>query len=159
MKEGNRLFYTANEDEIKRGDTTDVYLARTRDILKACETDKEVVAEISCGSLPDNWDYGVFAGVEQALNLLEGYPVDVECLPEGTVFEPRDYGGVRIPLLNIKGRYSDFCMLETPLLGLLCQATGIATAASRIKTLAGDKKVLSFGVRRMHPAIAPMIDR
>src|SRR5256884_8965190 len=42
---------------------------------------------------------------------------------------------------------------------MLCQASGIATKAARIRKLAGDKQVLSFGVRRMHPGIAPLIER
>src|SRR6266540_660479 len=45
------------------------------------------------------------------------------------------------------------------LLGLLCQASGIATKAARCKRAAGDRQVISFGARRMHPALAPMIER
>jgi len=59
----------------------------------------------------------------------------------------------------IEGSYGDFCVFETPLLGFLCQASGIATKAARIRKLVWDKLLVSFGVRRMHPAIAPMIDR
>jgi nicotinate phosphoribosyltransferase len=50
-------------------------------------------------------------------------------------------------------------VLETALLGLLCQATGVATAAARCRLAAGGRPVYSFGARRMHPAIAPMIER
>jgi nicotinate phosphoribosyltransferase len=59
----------------------------------------------------------------------------------------------------IEGKYLDFCLYETPLLGLLCQASGIATMASRVRRAAGAKIVFSFGIRRAHPALAPMIDR
>jgi len=59
----------------------------------------------------------------------------------------------------IEGRYLDFCLYETPLLGLLCQSSGIATMASRVRKAAGAKTVFSFGIRRAHPALAPMIDR
>jgi nicotinate phosphoribosyltransferase len=41
----------------------------------------------------------------------------------------------------------------------LCQASGIATKAARCKRAAGDRQVISFGARRMHPALAPMIER
>src|SRR5205807_1536574 len=34
-----------------------------------------------------------------------------------------------------------------------------ATKASRIRKLAAGKQLLSFGVRRMHPGIAPLIER
>ncbi len=154
-----RLFYSATDDEIKRGKTTDIYFRRTKQILEARDINRKVVAEISCGSLPKNWNFAVLCGIEEAMNLLEGYPVDVSALPEGTIFKPKDINGVRNPIMNIKGNYKDFCELETPLLGLLCQATGISTSAARIKMIAMDKQILSFGVRRMHPAISPMIDR
>jgi nicotinate phosphoribosyltransferase len=62
-------------------------------------------------------------------------------------------------VLEIEGNYQDFCVYETAILGLLCQASGIATKAARYKKLAGNRLVMSFGARRMHPVIAPMIER
>ena len=59
----------------------------------------------------------------------------------------------------LEGRYVDFCTYETPLLGLLCHASGIATMAARVRRSAGTKTILSFGIRRAHPVLAPMIDR
>ena len=41
----------------------------------------------------------------------------------------------------------------------MCQASGIATKAARCKLAAGDKSVYSFGARRIHPAITPMVER
>jgi nicotinate phosphoribosyltransferase len=55
--------------------------------------------------------------------------------------------------------YVDWAEYETALLGLMCQASGIATKAARCKKAAGERQVISFGARRMHPAIAPMIER
>jgi len=52
-----------------------------------------------------------------------------------------------------------FGRFETIFLGLMCQASGIATRAARCRIAAGDRVLLSFGARRMHPAIAPMIER
>jgi nicotinate phosphoribosyltransferase len=63
------------------------------------------------------------------------------------------------PVLTIEGRYADYAQYETALLGLLCQASGVATKAARCKKAAGDRPVVSFGARRMHPALAPMIER
>src|SRR5438046_7443955 len=48
----------------------------------------------------------------------------------------------------LEGRYFDFCTYETPLLGLLCHASGIATMAARVRRSAGTKTILSFGIRR-----------
>src|SRR5204862_2787165 len=44
-------------------------------------------------------------------------------------------------------------------LGMRWQASGTAMKDARIRKLAGDKQVLSCGVRRMHPGIAPFIER
>ncbi|MCS7112796.1 MAG: nicotinate phosphoribosyltransferase, partial [Candidatus Bathyarchaeota archaeon] len=74
-------------------------------------------------------------------------------------FVSNDVKGVRVPVMRVEGPYGRFCLLETPLLGLLCQSTGIATMAARIRKKAGDRMILGFGIRRMHPALAPMIDR
>jgi len=80
-------------------------------------------------------------------------------MPEGSIFYYEDYCGIREPIMRIEGSYGDFCIYETPLLGILCQSSGIATRAARIKKAAGSKPVISFGIRRMHPALSPLIDR
>ena len=102
---------------------------------------------------PAGRPWAVFAGLEEALSLLEKLPVKVRALEEGSVFYPYE------PVMEIRGLYRDFCVYETADLGLLCQATGIATQAARFKKLADGRLVASFGARRMHPAIAPMIER
>ncbi|MFQ5631796.1 MAG: nicotinate phosphoribosyltransferase, partial [bacterium] len=63
------------------------------------------------------------------------------------------------PVLVIEGNYLDFGSFETTLLGLICQASGIATQAARCRIAAEHRPVISFGARRMHPMIAPMIER
>ena len=85
--------------------------------------------------------------------MLEGLPVDVWAMDEGTLFGPHQ------PVLVIEGTYVEWAEYETALLGLLCQASGIATKAARCKRAAGERQVISFGARRMHPALAPMIER
>jgi len=155
-----RKFHTATEEEIKKAETSDVYFERTKEILeKEGLSNIHVTAEITTGSLPKNWEYGILAGVEEASHLLEGLNVRVRSFPEGTLFRPVDSSGIREPIMIIEGRYLDFCLYETPLLGLLCQASGIATMASRVRKAAGRKTIFSFGIRRAHPALAPMIDR
>ena len=62
-------------------------------------------------------------------------------------------------MLLIEGIYAEWAKYETALLGFLCQASGIATKAARCKRAAGPRQVISFGARRMHPALAPMIER
>ena len=62
-------------------------------------------------------------------------------------------------MLVVEGTYVEWAECETALLGFLCQASGIATKAARCKRAAGERQVISFGARRMHPALAPMIER
>ncbi|RLG92177.1 MAG: nicotinate phosphoribosyltransferase [Candidatus Hecatellales archaeon] len=155
-----RRFHVASDEEIKNGKTTDIYFVRAKKVLETKNLDKvKVIAEITVGSLPENWVWGVLCGVEEAVRLLEGYPINLYSLPEGSIFFPEDFFGFKEPVMVVEGAYGDFCPLETPLLGLICQASGIATKAARIKRIAWDRLLVSFGTRRMHPAISPMIDR
>ena len=145
--------HTASWDKIKNGRVTDVYFSRAVEILKAKGINKHVAAEVRAPSLPKDYTYAVLAGIEEAAHLLQDLMVDVQAMDEGTVFEPDE------PVMTVSGNYVDFAVYETPLLGFLCQASGIATEAARCKMAAGERTVFSFGARRMHPAIAPMIDR
>lgn len=155
-----RSFYTATDAEIKKGDTTDVYLVRTEQILEANGlATTSVLAEVTTGSLPLDWPWAVITGVEEQVHLLEGKPVDVDAFPEGTLFRSRGVNGYRTPVMNIEGPYGSFCRFETPLLGLICQSSGISTAAARIRKAARDKTVINFGARRVHPCLAPLIGR
>ena len=153
-------FHVASNEEIKKAQTTDVYFVRTKQILKAKGLEKvHVVAEVTPGSLPESWPWGFLCGVEELANLFKDIPVDIYSMPEGTVFYSTDFQGVREPVVRIEGSYGEFCLYETPLLGLICQASGIATRAARMRKIAGGKTLVSFGVRRMHPSLSPMIDR
>ncbi len=149
-----RSFHVASGPDIKAGQVSDVYFARTVEILRARGLTKRVKAEIRLKSFPQaDWSFGVLAGIEEAATLLEGLPVDVWAMDEGTLFGPHQ------PVLVIEGTYVEWAEYETALLGLLCQASGIATKAARCKRAAGERQVISFGARRMHPALAPMIER
>ncbi len=147
------MFHTADPKDIIEGKITDVYFERTLKILKAKKTNPVVKAEFIAKGLPDEWQWAVLAGMEEVSYLLKNLPVKARVLREGTVFHPYE------PVMEIEGRYQDFCVFETALLGLMCQASGVATKASRFKRLAGERPVISFGARRMHPVLAPMIER
>ena len=154
MKE-NGIFHVASGADIVAGRTTDVYFERTLKILRARGVDPLVTMEVAARELPLGRRWALFAGLEEALRMLGrlNAPLEVRCIEEGTVFGPGD------AILSITGRYTAICLHETPLLGLICQASGIATAAARCRKAAGDRTLLSFGARRAHPCIAPMIDR
>lgn len=147
------MFHTANPQDIIDGKITDVYFERTLRILKARGINPLVKAEFIAKGLPDGWQWAIFAGLEEVLHLARNLPVKLRAMREGTVFYPYE------PVMEIEGRYQDFCVYETAILGLICQASGIATKAARFKKLAGERPVISFGARRMHPILAPMIER
>jgi nicotinate phosphoribosyltransferase len=149
----SRPFHLATQQEIKSGEVADVYFNRTVQILRARGNRSRVKAEVYLKGLPGDWDWGILAGIEEAARLLEGLPVDVTAMDEGTVF------GAYQPVLTVEGIYVDWAAYETALLGLLCQASGIATKSARCKRAAGERQVISFGARRMHPGLAPMIER
>ena len=140
-------FRIVGEDDIKSGVTTDKYFIWTEKVLREKGVNPYVVAEVTTSS------WGIFVGLEDVLHLLEGRNVDVYAMPEGTLFFPHE------PVITIIGEYLEFARLETPLLGFVCHASGIATQAFKSKLAAGDRRVLSFGTRRQHPALAAMIER
>ena len=147
------MLHTASAEQIRDGLVTDVYFERAEKILRAKGIDKEVRAEFIAKGLPANWSWSVFAGVEECASLLKDLPVDVRIMEEGTLFGPYQ------PVLEIHGKYLDFGRFETTLLGFICQASGVATMAARCRKAAGERQVISFGARRMHPAVAPLVER
>jgi nicotinate phosphoribosyltransferase len=150
---GGRRFNSATDAEILNADVADSYFHRTMQILKARGLqDTPVHAEIAYKtSDPAAWF--VVAGLDEVAYLLEDVDVDVRAVPEGTICRPNE------PILTLSGSYGAFAEHETALLGLLCQASGVATGAARCRLAAGQKPVVSFGARRMHPAVTPMIER
>ncbi len=157
---GEKRFFTASDKDILEGRTTDIYFMRTLEILKAKGMlEKEALAELTVAKLPRDWAWGVLCGLEETLRLMEGKEVDIWGLTEGTVFPSRTQSGVKLPVLNLEGPYARYCIYETPLLGFICHSTGVATMAARCRKAAGNLSLLSFGIRRSHPAISPMLDR
>jgi nicotinate phosphoribosyltransferase len=147
------MFHIADPKEIKEGKLTDVYFVRTMQVLKAKKIDKWVKAEFIAKRFPEDYGWGVFAGIEETAELLKDLRVSVRAMKEGTIFRAFE------PVMEIEGRYTDFGLYETSLLGLVCQASGVATKAARCKKAAGDRRVISFGARRIHPVVAPMVER
>ena len=117
MAARKRRFFTASDDQIQSGSVTDVYFLRTKQVLEARGLNKHVRDEVVAKGLPTGYEWAIFAGLEDALRLLDSCPVSVEGLPEGSIF--RAYQ----PVLSVEGRYLDFGLHETALLGFLCQAS------------------------------------
>jgi nicotinate phosphoribosyltransferase len=155
----DRLFWLATEKEIRSAQTTDAYFLHTKKVLQRNRIESRVVMEVFARDVPyaDNW--GILSGVYEAAKLLEGLPIDVWALDEGSVFVADGTSAFYEPLLVIEGRYVDFAEYENPLLGLLSSSTSISTRAAKFRMSAGEKLLLSFGSRRVHPALAPLVER
>jgi nicotinate phosphoribosyltransferase len=144
-------FATVEDDAVRRGECTDIYFVRTEEVLRSSGKNPVIAMEVTAADLPGEW--AVFCGLDDVLSLLDGIPVTVDAMEEGTIFFPGE------PVLRIEGHYLDFARYETAVLGFLCHASGIATAAASIRSISGGKKIYSFGSRRQHPAIAMMVER
>ncbi len=148
------MFFVAGDDDIKNGRVTDIYFKRSEQILKGLKKDAYVKAEVFLKKFPFNYSWAILGGIQEAVQLLSnGKNINVKCMPEGTVFRAFE------PVMTIEGRYLDFGIFETSLLGFLCHSSGIATKAARCKLAAKNKPIYSFGARRVHPAITPMVER
>jgi nicotinate phosphoribosyltransferase len=153
VRTGGSDFNTASYEEVRAAEVADVYFHRTMEILRSRGLeDTPVHAEVAYKtSEPDEWF--VVAGMDEVAHLLEGTKVEALAVPEGTICRPNE------PVLTLSGPYAAFAEHETAILGFLCQASGVATGAARCRLAAGERRVVSFGARRMHPAITPMIER
>lgn len=91
--------------------------------------------------------------MDEALRLLEECEVEAVALPEGSVFYAEE------PVLQVAGSYRAFAHLQSAVVGALATSTGVATAAARIKLAADGRRVSTVGLRRVHPAIAAVLER
>ncbi|MFP4625829.1 MAG: nicotinate phosphoribosyltransferase [Natronomonas sp.] len=145
------MFDIVPEKDIVEGRATDAYFLRTEETLTSAGRNPTVVAEVTADQFPTG-SFELLAGTKDAAHLLSGHDLDVNAIPEGTLFD----GG---PVVQIEGPYLEFCRLETSLLGFLSHASGMATAALEVRRAAPDTPVFSFGARHVHPSIAGVVDR
>ena len=145
------MFDIVPESAIVEGRATDAYFLRTEEALREAGRNPRVVAEVTRDQFPTG-EFDLLAGVADAARLLEGRDVDVDALPEGSLFD----GG---PVMRIEGPYLEFARLETSLLGFLSHPTGMATAALEARLTAPDVPMFSFGARHVHPSVAGVVDR
>jgi nicotinate phosphoribosyltransferase len=133
------------------------------------------VFELFPRRLPEGRRYGVVAGVGRALDAIEDFRFDDEVLGvlEGVVDEPtrewlasyRFAGDVwgyaegeayfpYSPLLIVEGTFAEAVLLETLLLSIYNHDSAIASAASRMTQVAGDRPCIEMGSRRTHEEAA-----
>src|ERR687897_3055997 len=146
-------FNTASEEEIRSAAVADVYFHRTMEVLRARGLEDTPVHMEVAYKTSNQDDWFVVAGLDEVAALLEGVDDEARAVAEGTICRPNE------PVLTLSGPYAAFAEHETAILGFLCQASGVATGAARCRLAAEERPVISFGARRMHPAITPMIER
>ena len=144
----NRQLYSASEQEILDGYTTDIYFVRTVDILDSMGiADKIVTAEI----FPRK--PGIFVGIQEVYNILKNKDLEIWALPEGESFHSKE------TVMRITGPYREICIYETIILGILASSCGWATAAKECREACKDKPFIVFGSRHVHPSVAPVMER
>lgn len=143
-----RKLFSANHDEIEKGLTADIYFIRALEILKHLNLEKvNVTAEVFARQR------GIFAGVQETYNLLKDKKIELWSLQEGDSFQSKE------TVMRIRGPYNEFGIFETAILGILASSSAWATAARVCRDVANGKKVICFGSRHIHPAVAPVMER
>ena len=157
---------------------TDHYeLTMLQAALAAGTADRRAVFELFPRRLPEGRRYGVVAGVGRALDAIEAFTFDDEVLAVlregGVVDEPtlewlagyRFSGDVwgyaegevylpHSPLMVVESTFAEAVLLETVLLSIYNHDSAIASAASRMTLVAGDRPCIEMGSRRTHEEAA-----
>jgi nicotinate phosphoribosyltransferase len=157
---------------------TDHYeLTMLQAALAAGTADRRAVFELFPRRLPEGRRYGVVAGVQRALDAIEGFTfdeADLAALREGEVVDEATLewlAGYRFsgdvwgypegeiyfpysPLMVVESTFAEAVLLETVLLSILNHDSAIASAASRMTWAAQGRPCIEMGSRRTHEEAA-----
>jgi nicotinate phosphoribosyltransferase len=143
---------------------------------------RPVVFEAFARSVPGDGTFGVVGGTDRVVEAIAGFSFNVDhlawlgsagvvsqgCLdylasyrfggtvrgyPEGEVF----FAGS--PVLSVAGTFAEAVVIETVVLSILNHGCAVATAAARIRQIAGDATLLEMGSRRGHEEAAVEVAR
>lgn len=149
---------------------TDLYQLSMAQVYFNKNQNQQAVFDYFFRKLPFNGGYAIFAGLEELISIIEDLRFsekDIEYLKQHD-FEPeflaylKDFrfrGAINAmpegeivfptaPVLQVEANLIEAQIIETILLNTLNFQTLIATKASRIRNVAGDKTLLDFGLRR-----------
>jgi nicotinate phosphoribosyltransferase len=157
---------------------TDHYeLTMVQAALRAGTASRRCVFELFARRLPQGRRYGVVAGVGRVLRALRHFRFDEEALrflrdrkivdqamadwladfrfsgdiwgyPEGEIYFPGS------PIVIVESTFGEAVILETLLLSIYNHDSAIASAASRMTAMAGDRPCIEMGSRRTHELAA-----
>jgi nicotinate phosphoribosyltransferase len=167
-------------DPSRAGLLTDLYQLTMLQAYVQHGMEKTAVFEFFVRKMPPHRGFLVAAGLEQALEYLEGlrfsdeelewlrhsnrfslafveylgrlrFTGEVHAMPEGTVFFPDE------PILRVIAPLPQAQLVETRLMNLLHYQTLVASKAARSVLAAAGKPVIDFGLRRAHGAEAGLL--
>ena len=148
LNKDERLLHSATHEDILSGMTTDIYFITTMNILEHMNLeDSEVIVEIFARK------DGILVGIEEVKNILQDKDIQLWSIKEGTEFKAKE------TIVRIKGKYSEFAIYESIILGCLASPSGWATASREVSRACGDKGFICFGTRHVHPSVAPVMER
>jgi nicotinate phosphoribosyltransferase len=155
---------------------TDHYeLTMLQAALRSGAADRRSVFELFPRRLPEGRRYGVVAGVGRALDAIEAFRFDpsaIEALTDVVDARTREWlasyrfsGDVwgyaegeayfpHSPVLIVESTFAEAVLLETVLLSIYNHDSAIASAASRMTLVAGDRPCIEMGSRRTHEEAA-----
>jgi nicotinate phosphoribosyltransferase len=132
------------------GETSDIYFARTIDILRQEKLNPVATLEVFSSRA------GILCGIEEVKALLaEVLPEEnreVWALAEGEAM------GKKEVVLRITAPYQSYGLYETAIDGILSHCSGWATAASECVAAAGGIPIVSFGSRHVHPSVVGVME-
>jgi len=137
-------------EDVLSGETADIYLARTIDIL--CHEKLNPVATMEVFSS----GVGILCGMEEVKALLARVLPEDNCevwaLAEGEAMSKKEV------VLRITAPYQSYGLYETAIVGILAHCSGWATAAKECVEVARGIPIISFGVRHVYPSVAGVMD-
>jgi nicotinate phosphoribosyltransferase len=172
---GERLeseLFQLDRERMAAGWYSDVYFRNIARILeKLSKEDYEFKGqdigdiEVEMQVFPRRQPYCIVGGIDEALAILKvaaGYKnedgefintansLEVEACQDGDKAYYNGNPNNVEPVIKIRGRYRDFAILETPMLGSLTEASRIATNVYKVMVAARGKDILFFPARFAH---------
>jgi nicotinate phosphoribosyltransferase len=137
-------------EAVLSGETTDIYFARTIDILRHEGLNPVATMEVFTSRA------GMLCGIEEVKALLTKVLPEDNCevwtLDEGEDMDRKEV------VLRITAPYQSYGLYETAICGILAHGSGWATAARECVAAARGIPVISFGARHIHPSVAGVMD-
>jgi len=137
-------------ESVLSGETTDIYFARTIEILRHEALNPVATMEVFTSRA------GIVCGLEEVRALLARALPEGDCevwaLAEGETMDRKEV------VLRITAPYQSYGLYETPIAGILAHCSGWATAARECVDAAQGIPIISFGARHVHPSVAGVME-